>query len=192
MGSDGGLITLMIRKSHPMGESIQEMASRYAYHEAFDYFNERLFDGTLPPCSIWLSKKTSFGAFFPFGGESRRPSGEGGDRLHLIQINPAILTRPTILVMSVLVHEQCHLWQWVHGAPARGTCHDRQWSAKLESIGLMPSRTGRPGGKPTGHRLSHYVIEGGPFEKAFSSMPETYLLPWRPQRVSGSRRSVIP
>ena len=29
-----------------MDESIQEMARLYAYHEAYDYFNERLFDAT--------------------------------------------------------------------------------------------------------------------------------------------------
>jgi hypothetical protein len=161
-----------------MDESIQEMARLYAHHEAYDYFNEALFDGTLPACSIWLSRKTPFAAFFPSGGQ-----GIGsGDRLHLIQINPDILTRPPIFVMSVLVREQCHLWQWVHGKPFQGTCHDRQWSAKMESIGLMSSRTGRPGGKRTGHRLTHYVIEGGPFERAFNSMPETYWLPWRPRR----------
>jgi hypothetical protein len=164
-----------------MDESIEEMAKQYAYHDAYDYFNEGLFDGTLPACSIWLSRKTPFAAFFPFGGQPIRRGDEGGGRLHLIQINPDILERPTIFVMSVVVHEQCHLWQWVHGTPFRGNCHDRQWSAKMESIGLMPSRTGRPGGKRTGHRLSHYVIEGGPFERAFRSMPEAYLRPWRPR-----------
>lgn len=176
-----------------MDESIEEMASFYAYHEAYDYFNEQMFDGTLPPCSIWLSRKTPFAAVFPAGGEGLRPGGGGGDRLHLIQINPDLLARPTIFIMSVLVHEQCHLWQLAHGTPRQGTCHDRQWAAKMESLGLMPSQTGRPGGKRTGHRMSHYVIEGGPFERAFNSMPKAYLLPWRPRSVVGNRdRSSVP
>jgi DNA-directed RNA polymerase subunit RPC12/RpoP len=34
----------------------------------------------------------------------------------------------------------------------------------MESIGLMPSNTGLPGGKKTGQQMTHYVIEGGPFE----------------------------
>ena len=30
----------------------------------------------------------------------------------------------------------------------------------------MPSSTGAPGGKRTGRRVSHYIIEGGEFDKA--------------------------
>jgi len=33
----------------------------------------------------------------------------------------------------------------------------------MESIGLMPSDTGEPGGKRTGQRMSDYPIEGGAF-----------------------------
>jgi hypothetical protein len=34
----------------------------------------------------------------------------------------------------------------------------------MESIGLMPSSTGKPGGARTGQHMADYAIEGGPFE----------------------------
>jgi len=42
----------------------------------------------------------------------------------------------------------------------------------MESIGLMPSNTGRPGGKRTGQRVSHYIIKGGLFEASFKQIKQ--------------------
>lgn len=42
----------------------------------------------------------------------------------------------------------------------------------------MPSNTGAPGGKKTGDKMTHYIIEGGAFAKAFETIPAEYLLPW--------------
>ena len=36
----------------------------------------------------------------------------------------------------------------------------------MMDVGLHPSETGRPGGKTIGQRMSHYVISGGPFDRA--------------------------
>ena len=35
----------------------------------------------------------------------------------------------------------------------------------MESMGLMPSATGAQGGKKTGQRVTHYITEGGKFDK---------------------------
>jgi hypothetical protein len=51
------------------------------------------------------------------------------------------------------------------------------------AIGLMPSNTGEPGGKRTGQQMTHYVIEGGPFDLAFRTMPPAFLLPWSSGRA---------
>ena len=32
-------------------------------------------------------------------------------------------------------------------------------------VGLVPSDTGQPGGKMVGQRMSHYIEEGGPFDR---------------------------
>ena len=35
---------------------------------------------------------------------------------------------------------------------------------------MQPSDTGQPGGKETGQKVSHYVIEGGAFAKSFAKL----------------------
>jgi len=40
-----------------------------------------------------------------------------------------------------------------------------KWARKMEGIGLMPSSTGKPGGKKSGGKVGDYVIAGGCFEK---------------------------
>ena len=48
----------------------------------------------------------------------------------------------------------------------------------MESVGLMPSTTGAPGGKRTGQNMSDYPIENGVFLKALDNMPDSYKLPF--------------
>jgi ribosomal protein S27AE len=37
----------------------------------------------------------------------------------------------------------------------------------MRRIGLPPSSTGAPGGAETGYKVSHYVIDGGPFDLSY-------------------------
>ncbi|WP_425545074.1 hypothetical protein, partial [Caenispirillum bisanense] len=70
-------------------------------------------------------------------------------------------------------------WQHHHGKPGRGRYHNLEWAAKMESIGLMPSDTGAPGGKRTGDSVSDYVIKGGAFEAACTALlTQDYTLSW--------------
>jgi len=57
-----------------------------------------------------------------------------------------------------------------HGTPPRGSYHDREWAAKMKEIGLQPSASGLPGGKETGQTVSHYIIPGGPYAKAYAKL----------------------
>ena len=45
-------------------------------------------------------------------------------------------------ICSTLAHGLCHLWQHVYGTPPSRGYHDREWSMKMRTIGLMPSSTG--------------------------------------------------
>jgi hypothetical protein len=65
-----------------------------------------------------------------------------------------------------------HLWQEHFGKPGRGRYHNKQWAAKMEEIGLIPSHTGEPGGKRTGQSMSHYIQEGGPFQQQWKVLAE--------------------
>jgi hypothetical protein len=64
----------------------------------------------------------------------------------------------------------CHVWQQTHGKPPRKGYHDRQWAAKMREIGLHPSSTGEPGGKETGQTVTHYILPGGRYAKAYAKL----------------------
>ncbi|MDG2450892.1 MAG: hypothetical protein P8M34_14685 [Saprospiraceae bacterium] len=103
---------------------------------------------------------------------------EQKDRIHELSINPEILCMDLIDVYSTLVHEQCHIWQHSFGKPTRSGYHNREWALKMIDVGLMPSSTGRPGGKTKGQNMSDYPIENGVFLKALDNMPDSYKLPF--------------
>ncbi len=81
--------------------------------------------------------------------------------------------------MQTLVHEMCHLWQKHFGKRGRGRYHNDEWARKMKEIGLIPSATGKPGGKQTGDSMSDYVFEGGAFEASFNRLiTKKYVLSW--------------
>jgi len=97
-----------------------------------------------------------------------------------IAINPSYFAvTPIIEVLQTLVHEMAHLWQHHFGKPGRGRYHNKEWADKMESIGLMPSSTGRPGGAKTGDCMADYAIEGGMFLQACKDMlTNEFRLSW--------------
>ena len=103
-----------------------------------------------------------------------------GNTTHEININPVYMAMATDLnICQTLVHEMVHLWQYEFGKPSRAGYHNKEWAAKMEVVGLMPSDTGKPGGKKTGQQMDDYPIEKGKFEKAFKKMPKDILLPFK-------------
>jgi predicted SprT family Zn-dependent metalloprotease len=95
-----------------------------------------------------------------------------------LSLNPDVLDRPPRDALSTLVHEMCHHWQFSFGRPSRRGYHNKEWAGKMVEIGLHPSDTGEPGGATVGQRMTHYIIDGGPFDRSFSAMPPEILLPW--------------
>ena len=151
-----------------------------AYEQMFAYFNRTLFGGELPPVILNFSRKTrTYGFFAP---ERWQKDGEVKDE---ISLNPAWLTRPALEVSSTLVHEMAHLWQWHFGTPSRRGYHNAEWASKMDSVGLVPSTTGAPGGKRVGQAVSHYVDGEGRFMRAFAKMPPAYKLPWAAEELDG-------
>jgi hypothetical protein len=105
-----------------------------------------------------------------------------------IALNPKhILQRPPEATLSTLVHEMVHLRQHHFGNPGRGRYHNKQWGDMMSAIGLEPSSTGKPGGKRTGDRVSHWIVAGGPFDvacKAFLAKQDGLL--WGDRLVAGN------
>jgi hypothetical protein len=78
----------------------------------------------------------------------------------------------------------CHCYQQHFGTPPRRGYHNRAWAEQMIAIGLMPSDTGEPGGKHTGQGMSHYIIDGGPFDLAAEALLKSgFCLNWQSAAV---------
>lgn len=137
-----------------------------ALQKAFDFFNEELFENTLPQVLITLHRHSkAFGYFAP----KRFLSRDKDKVIHELALNPESFTedRCAKRILSTMVHEMAHLWQHENGKPSRGNYHNREWANRMEEIGLMPSATGEEGGAKVGPCMTHYIIEGGQFDDFF-------------------------
>jgi hypothetical protein len=143
---------------------------------AYDHFNTMLFGSLLPPCLITMQRHK--GAYGYFVAQRCAPlDGNADQTVDEIALNPAHFGERTAEeILSTLVHEMAHLWQHHYGKPSRGRYHNREWATKMHAVGLIPSDTGRPGGKETGQRVSHYIESGGPFARAFARLDASTVL----------------
>lgn len=82
--------------------------------------------------------------------------------------------------MSTLAHEMVHCWQQCFGKPSARTYHNREWSQVMRDIGLMPSSTGKQGGKDYGQKMGQFPVVGGKFILACQSLLENkkFNMPW--------------
>jgi len=49
----------------------------------------------------------------------------------------------------------------------------------MRQVGLIPSETGKPGGKETGQAVLDYIEEGGRFQRVCQQMLATgFVIPW--------------
>lgn len=156
----------------------------------FDRFNQELFEGKLPLPMLTLQRKTrTFGYF-----HQDRFVGRNGTADELA-LNPEYFGLGDQETLQTLVHEMCHIWQHHFGSPGRTAYHNKEWGDKMESIGLMPSSTGKPGGKRTGEKMADYMIEGGHFHLILQDLEsEGTTIHWkdRYQRGQSNTVSVLP
>jgi hypothetical protein len=158
---------------------------------AYQHFNESLFDGCLPPCLMVLQRKAKTMGYVSTG----RWVNASGGLTDELAVNPEFfLGYPKIEVCSTLVHEQVHVFQQHFGKPGRRGYHNTEWAEKMCSIGLIPSDTGRPGGKQTGEAMGDYTLLDGPFYRACVELEKKgFGLPWldRWPRPTSGRRTVF-
>ncbi len=149
--------------------------------QAFEHYNVDLFDGQIPRGLITMQReKRTDGDYF-------RPSA-----LYIEMITPQLMKLLSIqpisvlshyLTLQTLVHEMAHAWQQHFGNPGRRGYHNEEWADKMESIGLMPSSTGKLGGFRTGEKMADYAIKGGLFMQATDKL----LAAWLPMCSSVDR-----
>ena len=156
-----------------------------ALEALFYYYNNELFDGQLGDCLLNLSRKNGASGYF---SPNRWTDAGNTRRIHEISINPDTWDIEDEELHRTIVHEMCHMWQQDHGEPSRRFYHNKDWGEKMISVGLMPSSTGRPGGKTTGQHMSDYTIESGAFKTAFDKIYLTereLTLPYQPVKPKG-------
>ncbi len=143
---------------------------------AYDTFNARLFGGQLPECLITLQReKRTYGYF-----SADRFGNRNGETIDEIALNPSYFAVvPIVEIMQTLAHEMVHLWQYHFGTPGRGRYHNGEWAEKMEALGLMPSSTGKPGGKRTGDCIADYPLDGGRFlQVCCDLLTRDYQISW--------------
>lgn len=165
---------------------------------AFGYFNDALWGGRVPqPILTYTRKANCRGYFAPDRFQS-----VDGLVVSEVALNAAYLAvRTDRESMGTLVHEGAHAWRHYlgplnsKGGRGSGGYHDTVWAKEMLRIGLIPSSTGAPGGKPTGYRVSHYIEEGGLFDRTCAALLETdFRISWsdrivRPNAVDGEGSS---
>lgn len=139
---------------------------------AYRAFNTMLFNDHLPLCLITLQPRCLRVYGYYSGGRFR--SNRNKDRTtDEIALNPVHFKRskPTE-ILTTLAHEMVHLWQEHFGKPSRRGYHNHEWAAKMMSIGLHPSSTGKPGGAIVGQHMSDYLIPHGALAVAIDVLIE--------------------
>lgn len=134
------------------------------FQEAYQALNMALFDGRLPDVMFTLARtRHANGYIIPEGFNQIV-----GDNQTIAEIglNPETFAHRTAEeVLSTIAHEMCHFDQHLNGRPSPFGYHNREFSRMMFAIGLQTSDTGKPGGAPVGPRMTHYVIDGGPFQQ---------------------------
>jgi predicted SprT family Zn-dependent metalloprotease len=149
-----------------------------AFQEAYDFFNAELFGAALPHVLVTLQRHAKARGYFA----PERFRGRIEDAAaHELAMNPDSFTgRTDEEILSTLAHEMAHVWQQSHGTPPRRSYHDRQWAAKMKEIGLQPTTTGAPGGKETGQSVTHTIVAGGAYARAYAKLKAKGLrLDWQ-------------
>jgi hypothetical protein len=161
------------RNEHSKGEADRSVVpNRETYpilQAAYDFLNDELFEGRLSNCVIALQHPRNSYAYFNEGRFCKKD----GTRTDLIVLHSQHLAlRPLKESLSTLAHEMCHLQQAHFGKkkPSRANYHNDEWAGMMTAIGLIPSDTGKEGGKRTGDRVSHYIEPGGRFAVAVAKL----------------------
>ncbi|BGE57664.1 MULTISPECIES: SprT-like domain-containing protein [Pseudomonas aeruginosa group] len=150
---------VLVSHRRPTEEAYAELQA------AYDFYNDHLFASQerLPACLITYQREKRTMGYFSQARFIRRD----GIKADEIAMNPdyfAVI--PLVEILQTLVHEMVHLWQYHFGKPSRACYHNTEWANKMEALGLMPSDTGKPGGKRVGQSMNDYVIPGGRFDVA--------------------------
>jgi hypothetical protein len=146
------------------------------YQAIFDYFNQQLFDGSLPNCILDLNAKGKSQGYFKPKGWTKYDGQIVTS--HQISLNPELLQESTSdRAYRALVIQMLALWQHELGEtkPVRPGYYNTEFLAKAETVGLVLQA------KSKGWGIDCFVEPSGLFSQALDNMPlEMYFL-WKPE-----------
>jgi len=151
------------------------------FNTVYKHFNESLFHGELSDTILTLQRQANTMGYF----SANRWTDNNGNNIHEIALNPQYFASfPLLELFQTMVHEQCHLWQEEYGNPSRTGYHNKEWANKMESVGLMPSTTGKEGGRKVGQKVADYAIANSKFvHEALKLSKSKVLLPFYDRRT---------
>jgi predicted SprT family Zn-dependent metalloprotease len=123
------------------------------FQKAYDFFNVELFGNSLPHVLVTLQRHAKAKGYFSpdrFTGRVKQKT-----TAHELALNPDQFTGCTDEeILSTLAHEMAHVWQ--------------------------QTSTGQPGGKETGQSVTHIIVPGGPYAKAYAKLKAAgFQLHWQ-------------
>ncbi len=135
----------------------------------YQFYNHTLFGGILPEIMLNFFRGKNFSGFF----SASKWKDDNNTIIHEITINPQCISDVyDVEFHQTLVHEMVHLWQLEFGKTSRNGYHNSEFANKMIEIGLMPSHTGKIGGRTTGQKMGDYFLEDGAFVLAFKKLQE--------------------
>lgn len=132
------------------------------YLNAFKLMNGYFFKNSLniPILSI-VRKKGAKGYFRAESFLSKNDE----NILSEIALNPELFARDDKEILSTLLHEMCHLWQYQFGEPSGGNYHNKEFHKKMLECGLETYDTLT--NKEVGSHVTHRIVIGGKFDQFY-------------------------
>lgn len=154
-------------------------------YSGYQYLNKELFQNALPDVIITLQRSLKYYGYFSPVRFFNKEDTE--DMRSEIALNPEYFSVRTVEeTFSTLVHEMCHLKAFIDKQHNNKGYHTKYWSSCMLSCDLMPSSTGKEGGKRTGYSMSHYIIPGGIYDVKIKSLLESgFGITWCDRYING-------
>lgn len=149
------------------------------HQELFDLLNERLLRRFLrdkkgfrinpaPPCILAIEYRLRRYRGFAAKAVWSAQHGRKLDQLTLVFDRGQPLDVKKLA--STLAHEMIHATQFADNTSGVHNYHNADFRERMRSIGLQTSQTGEPGGATIGVGMTHYIIEGGPFDRVMDEI----------------------
>jgi len=152
-------------------EMTPNVKQHQAYSIAFKYFNEFLFDNTLPEVMLTLTRDENAikGYYLKEAWHDDK-----GNVLAEISLNANSMNDNVYFLLNVLIHEMVHLWQFTFGSPEKGS-HNEEFAQKCEELGLVFEKD------RTGPQVQTLIGPDGLAAFAVNSLPEAAIFPFMSQ-----------